>query len=996
LFTVSGHSGQTFQDGARTSSRAPCPLEETLIPSDNLQAIEIHSHLSRLFKLDELVEYRALLWGGGGRGLYFTDLERLAVVVAMLDQDPRVQSSYVVINPLKGRLIRERKLIVNPTDEQVEQVISGPGGQTARDEDIDMLRWMFVDVDTIRVPHLKETDKGEFDRLQHECSTNEEKARARVVAQKVLKFLEEKGWPQPILCDSGNGFHILFRVNLQNNPTNVHHIADCLKALKAEFASEPDADIDASVYNPARLTRAYGSTTRKGTDMPERPYRRNRIFEMKQPVGDVTLDMILFLATASPGYSKHNDGDLPELDPSFDPNDWIEHFVRQHAFSIEGEKEWQGNPILATDFCLFAGRKHSGDEYKSGFIIGDTFGYKCFSDDCEGKTIKDIYKWLREAVNDDGSPRFIPYDKPIYKTETVEELLETFGAEDISLTDKVEPTPIDPLEPEPMEPDKADGKKKRLKIGRIKDLVGWMIGAILRDPVGVLSKFRLLKSHIDFSLKEFVEIENRQIWLIDSPMRQALTCVLAYFEELNLLPNKGELLNWMDESSYVIARKVRKLDDFSDIRAYITDLQDDPTKEFAPMAAELDRAIELVSQRLVTKRDHDKYLKTGSEEDAQAFRIAQRKHAQKKLYSSGDILPGPIQLMTDKLDEEFRKYFDGANDAEKFETGFAAIDNNSLIGLGPGRERLIYIYGGNSNFKTTMLVTIAINAAKRGKNGLILIGEHEALSMMQTLILMLGHYVKDNPEIGQLPSRTDLENRRVTEEDWRRIRRLLDKVHDYEILPGHLGVQNINAIAQNNEDRLGTVVDYIHTFNADYPLDFVVIDPLSQLMPLGAMGKKEGWGYGTELLMAVRTLSHEFEGRGQGLMVLMAAQFGVEYQREVEKMQAKNAAGMDQHDDKLIELLSQPSRVEFFTTISHFFDLGIGIVTRVKNGRDGYLVKGRARFLNTFQSVSFTADPVSNVIVEGKYPTVSVGGSSAPPGSNPGRPEATMGAIDEL
>jgi hypothetical protein len=76
--------------------------------------------------------------------------------------------------------------------------------------------------------------------------------------------------------------------------------------------------------------------------------------------------------------------------------------------------------------------------------------------------------------------------------------------------------------------------------------------------------------------------------------------------------------------------------------------------------------------------------------------------------------------------------------------------------------------------------------------------------------------------------------------------------------------------------------------------------------------------------------------------------------------------------------------------------LGIGIVTRVKNGRDGYLVKGRARFLNTFQSVSFTADPVSNVIVEGKYPTVSVGGSSAPPGSNPGRPEATMGAIDEL
>jgi hypothetical protein len=990
--------------GAGPLAALPSDLGENLSTSDNSHANEIRSYLSRLFKPGELIEYRALLWGSGGRGLYFTDLNRLSEVVAKIDQDPRVQSSYVVINPLKGRLIRERQLIVNPNDEQVEQAISGPGGQTASNTDVDRLTKIFIDCDTIRAPHLKETDPKEYERLQKEPATDEEKAKSKEVAQAVLAYLTELGWPSPYICDSGNGYHLLYDINLTNTATNWNIHGDCLKALKAKFDCET-THIDSTVYNPARLTRAYGSTTRKTqsadhTDTPERPFRRNRIYEPKVPPQEVSLDLLLALAHDVTGV-KHNDGDMPELAEGFDPNDWITHYEDQGAFTIQGEKEWCGNPILATDFCLYAQRKHSGDEYKSGFVIGDTFGYKCFSDECEGHTIKDIFAWLREAKNEDGSKRFVDYDKDVYKTETFEELKEAFGIIDLDELDKehdaeVAAHSIDAPEPEPAVEPGEEGTKKRLKIGRITDLVGWMISAILRDPVGTLPQFRLRKAHIETSAKEHIEVEKTQIWMIDSPMREALTCILGYFEDLSMLPNKGELLNWMDESSHAVARKVRKKDHFSDIRAYVVDHQDDPTKEFAPMAAELDRAVSLYSTKLTTKKNYDKYLKPDSEEDEQAFTIAQRKHAQRKLYSQGDILGKPLQMMTETISEEFRKDVDGVNDIGKLLLGFPPIDEHSHIGL--NGERAICIYGPANVGKTTFLMTCAVNMAMSGKNVLVLIGEHQAIPMMKTLTLMLGSFVKDDPEIGVLPDRDAWEgiNRTATIEDWEHIHKLLEKLRERLILPGWLGVENISAITQADEDRFGACVDFIHFFHMTYPLDAVIIDPLEQVMSLNAWGKDGAPGEGVKILQQIYNLSRNFEGRsGKGLVIITSVQFHSKMQREIEKQQAKTAIG-DNMDDVVLSLMEQTSQVQFFTKAHEILDMLIGIVTRVKRGTEGYLVGGRARFGSTFKNMQFVMDPIAHIITPKGPATYVAPNAKAATAPDSGAVEQSMEPYDVL
>lgn len=954
--------------------------------SNEIQIDHIRRGIKLLFRPGWVVELRARTVDTGWRGFYFTDHERLADVVLKLDHDPRIVALYYVINPCKPNLIKTRTscgcgackggglIVDNPTDAQVEQILTGPRQHLTSNDDVETLVWMFTDVDTKRAPGF-----------EHESSTDEEKAASKQVAQSVLQDqVAERGWPQPLLGDSGNGFHILWRVNLLNTQHNIHLIVDNLKRLKAAHDG-PAADIDASVFNPARLTRAYGSTTRKGTNTEERPFRQNYLREPKAPIVDVTLDQLLAGANVESVGASSSPG-MPELDPNFKPQDFFDHYEAQGAFKIVGEKDWRGNPIMATDECLFVGRKHKGDEYKSGFILGDTFGYKCFSDECEGKGIAEVFRILREAEDDNGNPLYSPFPGSIYKTDTLDELIEAFGAEDLDAIDKEYEAEASIEAPPPAEePDEIPTKTKRLKVGKIKDLGGWMIACIFRDPKGTLPKFQLLKSHIEKALMAHLMV----------PVNEAMVSILGYHEDTRLLPSKQELLSWLADSTHGTARKLRSTDKlYAACRKYIEELQDDPTKEFTVMVTELSRSAQLEEQKAITNKNYKKYLK--EDEDVQGFRIAERQHAQKELRSKGEIVGKPMQLVTEAISQEFLKDVEGINDAGKVELGFPAIDEHSHIGL--NGERTICIYGPANVGKTTFLMTTAVNMAERGKNVLIMIGEHQALPMMKTLTLMLGPLVKDDPEIGVLPNRDAWEglNRTATLEDWGRINKLLEKLRERLILPGWLGVENISAIAGVEEDRLGACIDYIHSFHMNYPLDAVIIDPLDQVMPLSVMGKENAWAEGVEVLQRIQNLSRVFEGRnGKGLMIITSAQFNSKLQREIEKNQAKTAIG-DNMDDVIISLVEQMSQVQFFTTIPQHLDTMIAIVTRVRGGTEGYLVKGRFRFGSTFKVMSFIIDPVAHVITPKGAATFAAPTAAAAAAPDGHVVEPSMEAYDTL
>jgi hypothetical protein len=150
-------------------------------------------------------------------------------------------------------------------------------------------------------------------------------------------------------------------------------------------------------------------------------------------------------------------------------------------------------------------------------------------------------------------------------------------------------------------------------------------------------------------------------------------------------------------------------------------------------------------------------------------------------------------------------------------------------------------------------------------------------------------------------------------------------------------------------------------------------------MPASATSKDNAWQESKDVLQRIQSLSRSFEGRsGKGLMVFTSAQFTSKIQREIEKWQSKNAQEQNDYSDEIVALLRQVSQCQFFTTIGQILDFGVGVATRVKGGREGFLVRGRNRFLSTFLEVSFKVDPVSNVLVESSASTVKTLAAATP------------------
>ena len=130
-------------------------------------------------------------------------------------------------------------------------------------------------------------------------ATDAEKAAAWDPALRVRGFLTARGWPAPAVADSGNGYHLLYRIDLPNDPAADRLVCGVLRALARRFNS-PAVKIDTTVSNAARITKLYGTPTRKGVDAPERPRRPSRLLETPEVMSPVPADLLDGLAAQAP------------------------------------------------------------------------------------------------------------------------------------------------------------------------------------------------------------------------------------------------------------------------------------------------------------------------------------------------------------------------------------------------------------------------------------------------------------------------------------------------------------------------------------------------------------------------------------------------------------------------------------------------------------------------------------------------------------------------
>jgi hypothetical protein len=137
-----------------------------------------------------------------------------------------------------------------------------PGGGTTSDSQILYRLRLLVDFDPERPTGV--------------CSSDVEKALALQAAELMRDGLQAEVADKPVLCDSGNGYHLLYPVAWPNSDEVTRLVDRVLQTIQTE-CPVPGVVIDTQVGNAARITRLYGTLNCKGEDTPERPWRRSRV-----------------------------------------------------------------------------------------------------------------------------------------------------------------------------------------------------------------------------------------------------------------------------------------------------------------------------------------------------------------------------------------------------------------------------------------------------------------------------------------------------------------------------------------------------------------------------------------------------------------------------------------------------------------------------------------------------------------------------------------------
>jgi putative DNA primase/helicase len=162
----------------------------------------------------------------------------------------------------------------------INPIVPNLDRNSARNQDILRRSRILIDIDPVK-------PKGFTDH----SSTEIEKRAARWVMASVQGYLESQGWPCPVQIDSGNGWHLLYQVDLPNDDLTRSWIVAILRGLSKKFSSS-HGKVDAAVHNSSRIARLPGTWTRKGPNTEERPHRICKLIDVPPEWLPVPIDLL--------------------------------------------------------------------------------------------------------------------------------------------------------------------------------------------------------------------------------------------------------------------------------------------------------------------------------------------------------------------------------------------------------------------------------------------------------------------------------------------------------------------------------------------------------------------------------------------------------------------------------------------------------------------------------------------------------------------------------
>ena len=318
------------------------------------------SGLSLLHEPDEIIEIRSIDPKPVISGYFRTDSPAIA---KELSRYPN-RTFYQTMNRVKSACYAR---------EQHERLVERPH-ETTTDSDIAGYQWLLIDADPVRPSGVS--------------ASREEKEAARRVAGMTMKKLMAMGFSEPVVADSGNGYHLLFHIHA--SPKEKEVLADFLAVLDMWFSTE-QVKIDTAVFNPARITKVYGTIATKGASTPERPHRRSGIIRKPEKIETTPMDLIRNIASERQKAVVPQEN-LRQRGTAYSFN--LDQFLSDHHIEVTRKIPISTGMKYQLAECPFDSSHKRGDAAVFAYSNG-SYGFHCFHNSCAG------YHWheFREKVD---------------------------------------------------------------------------------------------------------------------------------------------------------------------------------------------------------------------------------------------------------------------------------------------------------------------------------------------------------------------------------------------------------------------------------------------------------------------------------------------------------------------------------------------------------------------------------------------------------------------
>lgn len=238
---------------------------------------------------------------------------------------------------------------------------------TTSDPEVISYRWLFIDLDPVRPTGISSSDA--------------ELKKAAALAQEVAQYLHDMGFEEPVRAMSGNGYHLLYRIAIMNDPAGNKLIDRCLKNLSAMFDTE-SVKVDTTNSNPSRICKLHGTLAQKGTSTQLRPHRMSGILSVPEPIKVNSLETLIALADELPDVQEQ-----ATRRRGFNPQQEFDllQFMAAHGLTYKEDSNDRAK-IFKLDMCPFD-RSHTNGDAKIFWYSNGAIAFKCHHNSCRQ------YKW---------------------------------------------------------------------------------------------------------------------------------------------------------------------------------------------------------------------------------------------------------------------------------------------------------------------------------------------------------------------------------------------------------------------------------------------------------------------------------------------------------------------------------------------------------------------------------------------------------------------------